>query len=224
MDNGDKAIQPCAARKENSNAQPKPSMSRADVMKLIRQKDEIEAEVKALYEVLDSQGKVGMDGPLLDNDGYPRSDIDVYTVRHARHKIICLNNDHKALMRCIEDGLTSVHEQAREEYMEHDAQNVTDAQKPRQPFAKVQFVATDSPAFAAGLQGDDRLVTFGSLTSANFRTLTDLAVVVTNSENRSLSVEVLRDGNLKRVTLVPKKWSGKGLVGCSFVEEKKLLL
>lgn len=47
-------MQPSAARKENSNAQPKPSMSRADVMKLIRQKDEIEAEVKALYEVLDS--------------------------------------------------------------------------------------------------------------------------------------------------------------------------
>ena len=31
-----------------------PVRTRADVLKLMRQKDEIEAEVKALYEVLDS--------------------------------------------------------------------------------------------------------------------------------------------------------------------------
>ena len=30
-----------------------------------------------------------MDGPLLDQEGYPRSDIDLYAVRIARNKIIC---------------------------------------------------------------------------------------------------------------------------------------
>lgn len=35
------------------------------------------------------QNRVGMDEPLVDSDGYPRNDIDVYRVRHARHKIIC---------------------------------------------------------------------------------------------------------------------------------------
>lgn len=30
-----------------------------------------------------------MQEALVDNDGYPRADIDVYQVRHARHKIIC---------------------------------------------------------------------------------------------------------------------------------------
>ena len=30
-----------------------------------------------------------MDGPLVDREGYPRSDIDVYAVRTARHKILC---------------------------------------------------------------------------------------------------------------------------------------
>ena len=29
-----------------------------------------------------------MKGPLVDNEGYPRSDIDVYAVRQARNKII----------------------------------------------------------------------------------------------------------------------------------------
>lgn len=37
------------------------------------------------------QGHVGMDGPLVDREQFPRSDIDVYTVRQARHKISCTN-------------------------------------------------------------------------------------------------------------------------------------
>ena len=35
------------------------------------------------------QQDVGMDGPLVDAEGFPRADIDVYSVRHARHSIIC---------------------------------------------------------------------------------------------------------------------------------------
>ena len=30
---------------------------------------------------------------LVDNEGYPRSDIDVYSVRFARNRIICKNID-----------------------------------------------------------------------------------------------------------------------------------
>lgn len=30
-----------------------------------------------------------MDENLVDAEGYPRADIDVYQVRHARHRIIC---------------------------------------------------------------------------------------------------------------------------------------
>lgn len=35
------------------------------------------------------QNRVGLDDPLVDAEGYPRQDIDVYQVRHARHRIIC---------------------------------------------------------------------------------------------------------------------------------------
>ena len=43
--------------------------------------------------------------PLVDNDGYPRNDIDVYQVRHARHQINTLQNDLKSLLKEIEKGL-----------------------------------------------------------------------------------------------------------------------
>lgn len=42
---------------------------------------------------------------LVDADGYPRNDIDVYQVRHARHQINTLQNDLKSLMKEIEKGL-----------------------------------------------------------------------------------------------------------------------
>lgn len=42
---------------------------------------------------------------LIDADGYPRNDIDVYQVRHARHQINTLQNDLKSLMKEIEKGL-----------------------------------------------------------------------------------------------------------------------
>lgn len=39
--------------------------------------------------VMQQGGGVGVEGALVDRDGYPRSDIDVYAVRTARNKIIC---------------------------------------------------------------------------------------------------------------------------------------
>lgn len=80
---------------------------------LMAKKDAIEAEMSACNTVLESvsvcmltililacayvaivtlliqQGSVGMHGRLVDSEGYPRADIDVYAVRTARHKIIC---------------------------------------------------------------------------------------------------------------------------------------
>lgn len=35
------------------------------------------------------QKGVGMNEPLVDADGYPRADVDIYQVRTARHNIIC---------------------------------------------------------------------------------------------------------------------------------------
>lgn len=55
-----------------------------------------------------------MQTPLVDADGFPRNDIDVHQVRHARHQIICLQNDLKALMLDIESGLHAVHSQAHQ--------------------------------------------------------------------------------------------------------------
>uniref|UniRef100_A0A9L0J391 Proteasome 26S subunit, non-ATPase 9 n=1 Tax=Equus asinus TaxID=9793 RepID=A0A9L0J391_EQUAS len=60
----------------------------SDIQELIRRKEEIEAQIKANYEVLESQKGIGMNEPLVDCEGYPRSDVDLYQVRTARHNIV----------------------------------------------------------------------------------------------------------------------------------------
>lgn len=62
--------------------------ARDRVMKLIQEKDRIESEIREQNLVLEANN-VGMHDPLVDADGFPRNDIDVYKVRHARHRIIC---------------------------------------------------------------------------------------------------------------------------------------
>lgn len=43
----------------------------SDIQALIRRKEEIEAQIKANYDVLESQKGVGMNEPLVDCEGYP---------------------------------------------------------------------------------------------------------------------------------------------------------
>lgn len=52
---------------------------------------------------------MGLNGPLVDAEGFPRNDIDIYQVRQARQTIICLQNDHKELMNQIQTLLNQYH-------------------------------------------------------------------------------------------------------------------
>lgn len=66
-----------------------------------------------------------MHGPLVDSEGFPRNDIDTYKVRQARQQIICLQNNHKALMKEIEQLIHQVHAEAREEAELAQQQQIT---------------------------------------------------------------------------------------------------
>lgn len=48
-------------------------------------------------QILRAQG-VGMNDPLVTSDGFPRSDVDLYTVRLTRQNINRLRNDLQSKM------------------------------------------------------------------------------------------------------------------------------
>jgi 26S proteasome regulatory subunit N4 len=104
-----------------------------------------------------------MNESLVDDQGFPRNDIDVYQVRTARHQIIILQNDLKLLMKEIEKGLQEVHAEEKlnnpngpttnsrkvtdEHSMDIDERRLPAPQK--NPFVKVNLVSPNSPAEVA---------------------------------------------------------------------------
>jgi len=193
---------------------------RQEVLKLMQQKDHIEGEIKELTGILTNNG-VGMNDPLVDDEGFPINSIDVYQVRHARHRIICLQNDHKALMKQIENGLHGYYGSSAGSAINIQTGDVEmrseDTVIHKTPFAKITVVSQGSPADYSGIEVNDLVVEFGSVNSTNFRNITDIATLVQHSENQQVNLKLQRGDRYIVTYLRPKKWSGKGLLGCNIV-------
>ncbi|KAL4229187.1 26S proteasome non-ATPase regulatory subunit 9 [Mactra antiquata] len=194
-------------------------MASEKMKELMKRRDELESEIKTLHEVLDSQKSVGMEEPLTDAEGFPRADIDVYSVRHARHQILCLQNDHKALMDEIEEELYKIHAEARQFKQTsgdtNDEQQIQSTVTVKESFGSIVSVDVGSPAETAALKVGDSVLQFGSITASNFQGMQNIASVVQHSINMPLTVIVYREGKELKLSLTPSRWKpGKGLIGC----------
>ncbi|UYV81355.1 hypothetical protein LAZ67_20000905, partial [Cordylochernes scorpioides] len=182
------------------------------LLEKMRHRDYLESEIKSLLEVLKEEKNVGMSGNLVDEEGYPRSDIDIYLVRITRHKINCLQNDLRHLMEEIAEGINRLHQLAApKDGLEDEEMAGLEA------FLLVQKVDRDSPAFLANLRVGDEIVKFGSVNKDNFLDMKSIAEVVQNSVGwcwqKSIQVKVLRNRKVYHLTLTPQPWSGPGMLG-----------
>lgn len=91
---------------------------------------------------------------LIDSEGFPRNDIDVHQIRNARHQIICMQNDLKALVHEIEKGLHDVHaeaaanvgNQASTKMLSMHIDQCPINELPLRPIVRVNLVSQGSPA------------------------------------------------------------------------------
>ncbi|KZT23443.1 hypothetical protein NEOLEDRAFT_1136496 [Neolentinus lepideus HHB14362 ss-1] len=193
---------------------PPPHSSAQQARILMGQKENLEAELDAQFSIL-SANQSTMNSPLLDPEGFPRADIDVWAVRHARVRIIELRNDMTALMDQIARALEGVYDPNLSSGSSTSTVPATQ-QTPLAPFARVDGVAPGSPASTAGLQRDDLILKFGSLTGLT--SLQPLAELVSLNENRELKVLVLRASEHLTLNFTPRKgWGGRGMLGCHIV-------
>ncbi|EMD39847.1 hypothetical protein CERSUDRAFT_112114 [Gelatoporia subvermispora B] len=192
------------------------------VRALMARKDAIEAELDAQASILKANDST-METLLLDADGFPRADIDVWAVRHARVRIIELRNDLAAIMDRIMEGLQNVYDSGLAAAAEPVDAPMSDSVSPDAllPFAKVDGVAPGSPAATSGLLREDLVLSFGALTRSSFgsSSLQPLAEYVATQENREVVVKVLRGANeTLNLTFIPRRnWGGRGLLGCHIV-------
>lgn len=57
---------------------------------------------------------VGLSAPLVDSDGFPRDDLDLYAISAARHTVACAQNDLKAIEETLYEKLNALHEETRQ--------------------------------------------------------------------------------------------------------------
>jgi 26S proteasome non-ATPase regulatory subunit 9 len=123
---------------------PNPESPAEQARALISQKDNIEAELETHISILKANN-VTMQTPLVDPEGFPRADIDIYAVRGARVRIIELRNDLKSVMDAIAKALEGIYDPA----LAVPSAQESSSRSALKPFARVEAVAPGSPAAEA---------------------------------------------------------------------------
>lgn len=121
---------------------PDPDSPQEKARVLITQKESIEAEIETHLSILRANNST-LRSPLIDADGFPRADIDIYAVRQARVRVIELRNDLDAAMNAIQKALEVVFDPKHAAASSASEPPTTVATT---PFAKVDGVAPGSPA------------------------------------------------------------------------------
>ncbi|KAF7072685.1 hypothetical protein CFC21_077781 [Triticum aestivum] len=204
---------------------------KAETMRLMDRRSALEAEMDGIIAALSAPGGAGITGSLVDAEGFPRADIDIPAVLAQRRKLGELRNDHKDVTNKIEKNLEVLHstrltrnEQSiprssgisaplhgglsQNDPMEEDL--VT-----RLPFAMIDDIADGSPAALDGLLLGDEIVKFGSV-EAGGRLQERLVSEALTSEDNQVSLLIIRQGSPMNLTITPRKWHGRGLMGCHF--------
>jgi 26S proteasome non-ATPase regulatory subunit 9 len=218
---------------------------RARFRELTAQKAELEARIEAAAARLNAPGGPGLTAPLVDREGFPRADVgDLAAARRDRHDLACWTNDHKALMKEVEEvvhalmaaGSGGGGEKEEDEPMGEAAAPAPAAAAPAPaaapsvpttttlpPFASVGDVAPCSPAAAAGMQVGDLILRLAGVDAAgpadappspSSSLLERVATALAASENRPCACVVLRAGRRVALELTPRRWAGRGLLGC----------
>jgi 26S proteasome non-ATPase regulatory subunit 9 len=190
---------------------------------LIAQRDALEIEADAIASELRSPGPngepaTGIKTPLVDVEGYPRGDIDIYNARLKRNRLGAINYDHKILMKRIEEELHKSHAElaiAIPSTVPVTLPPVV-ASTSLIVMAKIDEILDDSPAKLAGLQNGDFLLKFGTVDSSVPDFLNAIPNVVRSSINSEIQLIIKRRDTPDpvQILLIPRSWGGRGLLGC----------
>mgnify|MGYP006147495201 FL=1 len=210
------------------------------VKELYSTREEMEKEMAEIAQRLTEEGMPGLRGALVDREGFPMPGVDLYQVRGDRGRYATLRNDHADVTKELEKRLSELHMQAgvtkgvatmeltREavEQLKRDEDDAfmrararAAAQYGAPPgalaFAYVDEVTAGSPASSAGLRVGDVILMFGDVTGPHEAgTLPRVAATLAQREGHPVAVWVSRGGSDVRLDVTPKKWEGRGLLGC----------
>jgi len=185
----------------------------------------------------------GVKNLLVDREGFPRADIDIMHVMTQRNRLAIINTDHKLLMAQIEKELMTLHSlssNAPDEVLTPLPASSTNSSSSNssssssssnnntgnggRAWAVIDEILSGSPASIAGLVDGDELIAFGYIEAESSDALASVPALVGASVNRGINVIVRRQQAsltasgeapvMVSLTLTPKVWGGRGLLGC----------
>ncbi|RLV96202.1 putative 26S proteasome regulatory subunit p27 [Spathaspora sp. JA1] len=186
-------------------------------------KTDIESQLGLLFDLLKQKYNAEMTTKLVTPDGFPRSDIDVVSIRLIRVRIIRLRNDHKRVLQLVEEKMVEEFESRKDLVVETTSTGSSDVHSDQVtytiPFAEVRGLVANGPAAKSGLKEHDQIIVFdGDIHAANNRNLSALVTRVRDKIEQEINVVVKRDGERLTIRLKPtNSWEGQGLLGCRLV-------
>ncbi|GJQ11344.1 hypothetical protein GpartN1_g3135.t1 [Galdieria partita] len=210
---------------------------------LLRQREAIEEEIKSITSSLTGPGGPGLHGNLLDSEGFPRSDVDIVSVRSQRQRIAHLYTDHRSITDELEHLLHSILGRGSES-TSVTGSNMSSTEPlllsniRRQgsesftvplaslgrPFAVVDRVVASSPADLAGMKDGDRIIAFANISTETKGSETEayraLAATVRDFLYVCVPIAVERinpetqQSLAVHLSITPMPWDGPGLLGC----------
>lgn len=166
----------------------------AALRELQSKRESLEQEADAIHSELmnpgpNGQKAAGINDSLIDANGFPRSDIDIYRIRGLRNRLSIINTDYKNVMLEIEKELQIIHTNVQDasEFlgepgsglsqappsatMNHSSSSPPTSSNDQHAIAiamaKIDEVTPGSPADNAGLVVGDFLLKFGKITASN---------------------------------------------------------
>ncbi|KAK9055166.1 hypothetical protein SSX86_026248 [Deinandra increscens subsp. villosa] len=206
---------------------------KSEVKKLMDKRSALEVEMNVIIERLCQPGGPGLSGNLVDSEGFPRSDIDIPVVRADRQRLAGLRNDYKDVTEKISQNIELLHSSRLPpkssaamnsgDSAGSNSQGVVDVSSSMsvmdvnvsRPFAMVDEISEESPAAEDGLQLGDQIVKFGEVEYGD-NLLPKLASEAQMNRGRPVPMLVMRQGTLINLTVTPRTWRGRGLLGCNF--------
>ncbi|KAK7411576.1 hypothetical protein VNO78_03011 [Psophocarpus tetragonolobus] len=215
---------------------------KAETVSLMDKRSALEAEMNAIIARLSQPGAPGLSGGLVDSEGFPRSDVDIPVVRAERRRLAELRNDHNEITEKINRNIQILHSARLENksslFKSSDtqtsltvgnvastpSQNVLLRHSPNamdvdvlisRPFAMVDEIADASPAVEDGLQLGDQILKFGNV-EAGDNLLQRLSSEAQSNLGCAVPIVIMRQGTVINLTVTPRPWQGRGLLGCHF--------
>ncbi|XAO23939.1 hypothetical protein I312_102724 [Cryptococcus bacillisporus CA1280] len=205
-----------------------PGEPREYALALVQRKDAIQKEIDVLNDILSTHGATASTS-LLDNEGYPRGDLDIYAIRHARSSLVRLQNDRRTVTDLLATALHDafVPSSSSSEQQSNGSVSIPSSQTngysartrqtawPERAVAKVNTVAVNSPASVAGLKAQDMIYSFAGIDHTSQGGLQAIGAAVAQSEGTPLPLLIMRGQERLQLTLTPQSgWGGRGLLGC----------